>query len=436
MGIKLRYWYRLTKAFTSRFRGILFVGVIAGLLIFSVLRYFSPLFSQSAEVIGLTGRYHIEELPQNILSDIGEGLTLLEEDGSVSPGLAESWESSEDGRVWTFYLDVTRKWHDGTNIKSTDIQYLLEDAEIERPDDRTIVFKLPAPFSPFPVVAARTVFKKGLIGTGEWKVAKVSLNNDQYLDKLTLKNSMGQKKILSFFPSEDSTKLAFQLGKVNTLVNILEISPFENWQTVDIKENINKDRFVAVFFNTNTEPFSNNKQLRQALSYAIDKQNFKYERVLTPISPSSWGYNPQVKDYAYDTKRAKDLLGKGETKFTLTTSPVLLEVAERVAEYWRELGVVVDVQVVSVLPDDYQAFMAIYTIPTDPDQYSIWHSTQTATNISNLNNPRIDKLLEDGRLELDQKERKKIYLDFQRFLLEEAPAIFLYHPASYTISRK
>ena len=52
-------------------------------------------------------------------------------------------------------------------------------------------------------------------------------------------------------------------------------------------------------------------------------------------------------------------------------------------------------------------------IPKDPDQYSLWHSTQTSTNISHLKNARIDKLLEDGRTELDQEIRKKIYLDFR-----------------------
>ena len=48
------------------------------------------------------------------------------------------------------------------------------------------------------------------------------------------------------------------------------------------------------------------------------------------------------------------------------------------------------------------------------------HSNQTATNISNYQNPRIDKLLEDGRAELTLVERSKIYLDFQRFLLEDS----------------
>ena len=55
--------------------------------------------------------------------------------------------------------------------------------------------------------------------------------------------------------------------------------------------------------------------------------------------------------------------------------------------------------------------------------------------ITKLNNPRIDKLLEEGRQTNDQIERKKIYQDFQTYLLEEVPAIFLYYPTTYTVTR-
>jgi peptide/nickel transport system substrate-binding protein len=84
-------------------------------------------------------------------------------------------------------------------------------------------------------------------------------------------------------------------------------------------------------------------------------------------------------------------------------------------------------------------------IPIDPDQYTLWHSTQ-ATNLTNNavgensdennDNAKIDKLLEDGRQTLDPEDRRLIYLDFQRFLVEYTPAVFLYHPTSYTILRK
>jgi len=74
-------------------------------------------------------------------------------------------------------------------------------------------------------------------------------------------------------------------------------------------------------------------------------------------------------------------------------------------------------------------------IPIDPDQYIFWHSTQANTNITGLVNAKIDKLLEDGRMEQDQEKRKKIYIDFQKRLVDELPALFLYYPTSYTVTR-
>ena len=103
------------------------------------------------------------------------------------------------------------------------------------------------------------------------------------------------------------------------------------------------------------------------------------------------------------------LCWKENLSIKLTTTPVLLEIAEKVTRNWGEVGVKTTLQVTSNLPTEYEAFLAIYDIPSDPDQYSTWHSTQLETNITKYSNPRIDKLLEDGRLELDQEKRKSTF---------------------------
>jgi peptide/nickel transport system substrate-binding protein len=74
-------------------------------------------------------------------------------------------------------------------------------------------------------------------------------------------------------------------------------------------------------------------------------------------------------------------------------------------------------------------------MPKDPDQYMLWHSSQQ-NNISNYKNLRIDKLLEDGRQTQDQDQRVKLYEDFQKYLLDDPPATFLYFPYVYDIKRK
>jgi len=127
-----------------------------------------------------------------------------------------------------------------------------------------------------------------------------------------------------------------------------------------------------------------------------------------------------------------DVVSRNQFRLTETQN----QSAEKIKKDWEEAGAKVQIEITPNVPLNFQAFLATVDIPKDPDQYSLWHSTQTGTNISKYNNPRIDKLLEDGRTELDQETRKKIYIDFQRFLIEDSPAIFLYHPTFYTISRK
>jgi len=392
--------------------------------------------------VGITGRYHTDDLPEIILQDISEGLTKIDDAGQVTAGLAKSWETNDNGKTWIFHLDENKFWQDGKKVSSETVQYSFENVPIERPDSSTLVFRLESPFAPFPSVVAKSTFKKGLLGTGEWRVVNLSLVGS-YVERLSLVNKNGDKKVVKFYPTEERVKLAFKLGEVDAIYDLIDPKPFDKWGVVKLSQIPDLGRYVAVFFNTKVGLLGN-KDFRQALSYATDKEILGYERAISPLSPLSWAYNPQVKPYSFDQERARELIKdmdlpkeqKENLSVKLTTTPVLLEIAEKIAGNWGEVGVKTTLQVTSNLPTEYEAFLAIYDIPSDPDQYSTWHSTQLETNITKYSNPRIDKLLEDGRLELDQEKRKAIYFDFQRFLLEDAPVIFLYHPISFSVQRE
>ena len=437
--LKIRYILRLIGAFVARFKGLLVLGVAVGIAMFFITRFIGPsVLGKAQESIGIAGRYQTENLPQEILSLIGDGLTKIDEAGFPEPNLAKSWETPDKGRTWIFQLREDAEWQDGKKVTSSSINYNFTDVEVERPDESTIVFKLKEPFSPFPVIVSRPVFKQGLLGTSEWRVTKASLVGN-YVQTIIMKNETKQKKVFRFYPTEERAKLALKLGEVDKLEGTFTQSPFDKWPTMNISNNINEEQIVSIFFNTKDQLLLD-KSMRQALDYAIDKSQFDGERALSPISPKSWAYNPQVKRYDYDPERAKELIGEASTdneiEIKLVSSPVLLPVAEKIADYWKQAGVNTIVQVSSGIPTDFQAYLAILDVPKDPDQYIIWHSTQNVSNISSFQNPRIDKLLEDGRVELKTEERKKIYLDFQRFLVEELPAAFLYHPTTYAVERK
>lgn len=426
-----RYIYRLIQAFFKRFKAIIVIGVVLGIFSFLVIAFLLPNFNSTENTIGVVGRFTTDNMPEEISSKLSSGLTRIDESGNVNPSLAKSWESPDSGKTWIFNLDENAIWQDGKKFTAKDIDYEFSDASVEIINEDTIKFNLDSQFSAFPVVVSRPLFKKGLVGTGLYKVKTISLAGG-YLQKIIIIDSKKNKITYKFYPSEDRLRLAFKLGAIDTIENIQDPSAFEGWKIVNIEKSTGYNNLVGIFFNTEDEKLSD-KQVRQNLAYAIDKDGFDGTRAISPVSPSSWAYNPQVKQYVKDAEKAKDLK---DTKIILSTLPNLLKSAEKIKKDWEEVGIICEIQVVTNVPENYQAFLATVDIPKDPDQYSLWHSTQTATNISKFKNPRIDKLLEDGRTELDQETRKKYYLDFQRFLVEDVPAVFLYHPTYYTINRK
>lgn len=439
---KIRFLVVLTVTFIRRFKFVLAFAVLIGVLIFLGGKFLSnKYFSSRVQYVGLVGRYHIDELPSDVLSLIGQGLTKIDENGKPQPSLATSWQSPDNGKTWIFTLEGGRKWHDGTPVTSSSIQYSFDSVTVERPDAKTLVFKLQSPYAPFPLVVSHAAFAHGLIGTGDWKVTNISVKST-FVEELQLANSSGEKRILRFYPNEDAAKAAFNLGHVDSLQGLLDPSPFTTWDSATVISNLKTNRYVAVFFNERSGVFKDNKPLRQALSYAIDKSPWAKDiRALGPIPEQSWAYNSQIKPYDFDVNRAEDLLKPiiqkdQEIKINLTTAPTLLPLAEQIAKDWEKIGIKAQVQASGILPDNYDAYLTLYEVSLDPDQYLTWHSTQEETNVTHYANQRIDKLLEDGRLEMDPEKRKKIYLDFQRFLLEDAPAAFLYHPTSFDIVRK
>jgi peptide/nickel transport system substrate-binding protein len=440
--INLRYIFRLIGAFIVRFKVLIIISVCVGIGFFFLLRYIFPLLIETTTLrIGVTGRYTLSDLPNSVLSMIGDGLTKLDANGNVEPDMAASWETPDKGKTWTFTLKDNLYWQDGKKVVSADIVYRFSDVTVERPDAKTITFKLQNPYSAFPSVVSRPAFKSGLLGTGKYRVTNISLNGS-VVERLSLRDNNREVIVYKFNPTEEKTKLALELGQVDRILDVLDPSPLNTWGKMKITEKSDTGQYVGVFFNTQDKLLTE-KNLRQALSYAIDKSTLGGKRAIGPISADSWAFNPQVKPYDYDPVKAKSMIDDykksaklSDISINLSTTPVLLVAAETVVKDWQAVGVNVNLQVISQIPSDYQAFLAIFDIPDDPDQYSMWHSTQTATNITHYQNPRIDKLLEDGRSEINIDARKKIYFDFQRFLVEDSPAAFLYYPTTYSIGRK
>jgi len=440
---QLFYWFG--KRLVGKYWQIFISSFIAGLLLvlLSIRLYpaLTALAFKKEKIIGVVGSYTPSNLPlpiQNLLSTGLVGVTLS---GEPVPALASNWETTDNGKRYVFHLKNNIVWHDGKQLKARDINYNLRDVEIHALDDQTLEVNLKDSFTPLPILLSKPLFRKGLVGVGSYRLSGIRFKGNT-ITFLRLVPSSTTSDLLpltiKFYPSEEAAKLGFILGEVNTLDEVVNPDPFLNWQQVSVKQNVKHDRYVGLFFNMDDKLLSE-KSIRQALAFCLEKP--EKNTVLTPLSSQSWAYNNNVKQYNVDLSASKKYLDKviqatESAEITLSTFNEYLDLAHEIAQQWEKLDQIsIKIKVESRIPDDFQILLGSQEIPPDPDQYPFWHSTQKGTNITHYNNPKIDKLLEDGRRESITNKRKAIYYEFQKNLVEDVPVIFLFHPTIYTISR-
>ena len=379
------------------------------------------------------------DLPRQISEILSSGLTSLTPEGEATADLALRWEQNSEGSEFTFFLKPDLFWQNKERLISSDLKFDIPNVSVSYPAEDKITFKLKNPFSPFPVLLSQPVYKDNtFIGTGPCQVTKVRKKR-KFVEHLSV-SCPDQNSILEihFYPSEEDALVALNLGEIKAVFGARGLKDGQAWPNFNFYKKECCDRFVAVFYNLR-DPILAEKKVRQALTLAIPKEEFE-NRALGPINPNSWAYNENLKEYNFDLEGAKRLLEEVELPFELRlwTTPVYLELAQKIANFWEEFGISTKIETKTgeeTISKEFQALLIGQEIFPDPDQYSLWHSTQE-TNITGLKSPKIDKYLEDGREIFDKEKRKEIYQDFQKYLVEECPAAFLYYPQEYILVAK
>jgi peptide/nickel transport system substrate-binding protein len=213
------------------------------------------------------------------------------------------------------------------------------------------------------------------------------------------------------------------------------------------------------------DPRFQDRRVRQAIAYAINKQEIidgvllgLAQPAIGPYKPGTWWYDPNVKTYPFDPEKAKQLLAAAGWKdqnadgilmkdgqpfsFTIRTNQgnqVRQDTAEIIQRRLRAVGIDVKIHVVEwaaflntfIRKRDFEAIVLGWGLGLDPDQFEVWNSKMTGHDELNhigYQNPEVDKLLEEGRRTFDIDKRKKIYARFQEILAEDQPVVFLYVP--------
>ena len=275
--------------------------------------------------------------------------------------------------------------------------------------------------------------------------------------------------IYRLYSDYESLEAAFRNGILDAMggIDSSNMSYTQEYRGYEIKEVTLNSRLRMIFFNTRKDKLEG-KEIRQALSYLTNKEEIINQSNISgviangPIPSTSWAYDKdEISVYDYNPKKAAEILKnlgyeknentgyfEKEDKKILSFSLSYYEndinerIAQSLKELWKEEGVVLNLEPLSykqitqeiVATRDFELLMFEVETTIDPDQYNLWHSLKSNypdLNISGYSYERVDILLEDARRNNKLETRKSSYSLFQRYLTQDAPALFLYHP-NYT----
>ncbi len=441
----------------------------------------------------------------DIIDLVYNGLVKYDQDIKLVGDLAEKWDISKDGLTITFFLRKNVQWHDGSPFTSEDVLFTYQKlidpgiktpfssnfqlvSKVEAPDPYTVIIRYKEPFAPaleswgmgiLPKHILGTLkaeefnicdFNRSPVGTGpykfkEWQTGqKVILeSNPDYFDG----RPYIDKYIYQIIPDQSVQLLSLKTHAIDMMSLTADIYVKEA-SAPEFAQGINSFRYPSfsytyLAYNLNNPLFKNTRWTRQALSYAINRQEIidgtlqSMGTICTgPFPNRSWAYNPEVKPYEYNPEKAKTMLAnigwkdtnndgyleKGGRKFefTILTNQGNKErelAATIIQEQLKKIGVKVNVRILewSTLIHQYMdkknfdAILLGWNMTPDPDCFDIWSSEKTREgeyNFISYKNPQVDILLALGRKTFDREERMKIYHKVHALIAEDQPYAFLY----------
>lgn len=463
-----------------------------------------------------------------VLGFFDEAIITYNENLEPEANLAE-WET-EDNQHFTFKFKEGVKWHNGEELTVHDWVFALEtiahkdyegsrypnvqtiegadafrngeadsisglevvnDYEIKvtfdepRLNNLTNIWAYPLPKKAYEGIAvadmaASDIVRKNPIGVGPFKVEKIVpgesvelVRNDDYWNGDVLLD-----KIIIRVIDNTSTKGALEKGDIHLMelqpVSAPEVEPLDNVEVVTAPGlsyyyvgfklgKFDNEKLEIV----ETNPKYEDKRLRQAMMYALNRQEwvdaffFGYGKPINKPVPSSHWISAEDSDlntYEYDPEKAKELLDEAGyvdtngdgfredpdgnefvVKFAhyATGNPTFEARAQALGQYWEEVGLKTEVELIEVNlyydmieKDDpgLETFYGGWGTGADPDPSGLWKS-DALWNYPRYNNPQSDKLLEDALnidiVGTDTDKRKEIYVEWQKLINDELPMLFI-----------
>ena len=359
---------------------------------------------------------------------------------------------------------------------------------VTNPDKYTVVIELSEPFAPIFTNINYGILQKKLfegtkvadmathavtmnpVGAGPYKFVEykrgqyvlLERNENWHMSKQHGGAPFIKNLRMMVIPEAATAQAALENGELDLMtpepMNVKNL--LDNFKTKLAPVDYERNGWGYMTFNT-TRPHLDNKLVRQALTYGLDRKSVidavMDGRAVVPAGPVptvSWAYDSSIKPFPYDKAKAKQLIeqagytlnaqgiyekpGVGPLKLTFygSAGSTLIEGLSNIARNnWKEIGVDLTIEMMDfnammenhLKPGKFDVSFSGFSLGLDPDQFSLFHSTQVGGfNRGRYNSPEVDRLLEAGRKETDPAKRKAIYSDYQKILVDDAPVLLVY----------
>ncbi|KKP89114.1 MAG: hypothetical protein UR93_C0002G0016 [Berkelbacteria bacterium GW2011_GWA2_35_9] len=325
------------------------------------------------------------EVEKSFNNLVNFSLLYLDENMTIQNGLASSYEIFDGGKKYLFTLkdginakELTPIFNAHTKIKNNSIK-------AETTDDNKLQITLEKIYTPIIYY-----FTEPIYPYGPYKVASKTPESIELIrnERFVLHSPYIEKIKIKIYRNLSNLEKAYRAQEVNSALNVFEQNN-ANKYILELQKR-------AVFF-------------------------FNLEQI-------------QDKNVRTKLKNNQNINGSLEINLTVLDTPTLFEKAQKIKEQFAPLGATVNVQTINqddfnnlVLSDRlYQTLLVGIDFGRDPDPYPFWHSsniTADGQNYSQYFNKKIDRMLEDSRLEIDNNKRQAIYSQIEEIVNNDAPVI-------------
>lgn len=453
---KFRLYLWLLSAFIEKYLIYISISFFVTSAAIAAYIFFSKdiiqLLSTETRIIGIRGMHTLDNLPQAIIKNVTVPLFTQEADGTYTSRLVETYKHDQKFTRFELALKKGLTFTDSKPFYSKDLSFVFKDVKVTWPDKYHIVYELQKSFPPFLSYLTKPVYTtnpfRGIEGdyiiTQVWYVP----SNDR-IEQLVLSPLVtGKPKLVYRFYRTDADLIsAYKLREIDEFSTNgkTAFETFGKWPDTIVEKSSDFSKVVTLFFNLE-QPLLKEKDLRNAIYGSIPVKLLESSGniAVSPVSPLSPFYDPQIPRIAENPEVNRNILKRFFTqasdsaKFKLSTSYEFINLAHEMQAIVDGAGGKTTIDVGGLQAGERSDMtLGMWNIPSDVNQYFVWHSSQKSrSNITQYENQKIDKLLEDFRATDSASLQKKDMIDFQSKLVSESPAIFLYYPYVYTITRK